>query len=82
MNNLPRTPLEAAIDKACGYEPKWRPKFVKLACPSCAKYKHVLSHESWPEGATRIEFGCSVACRVATKNRLKFFGKDGQEIPL
>lgn len=75
------SPLEAAIDKACGFDrAKWLASRVTLRCGKCGVVRSVERHHTDPVNATTVEHLCN-DCRPADSNEPpKYFDKDGQPV--
>lgn len=53
---MPRSPIAALIDQACGFEPA---DLVTMRCPTCGKEKRARRHETDPPKTATVIAPCS-----------------------
>ncbi|MGJ0505643.1 MAG: hypothetical protein ACR652_00625 [Methylocystis sp.] len=76
----PLSPIERAIDAACGYKPTddVAPSQVWLECPQCGRKQRVARDETDPPSAYRVRFSCP-KCRDEARI-VEYFDAQGRKI--
>lgn len=76
------SPIEMAIDRACGLAPGGAPKrqLVTLECPQCGKKKSVSKDKTDPPGTVRVVMSCNDCVDDGDFRLIDYFNADGRQI--
>lgn len=75
-----RSPIERAVDRACGIPDDWEPPArITLRCPKCKKEKDAALDPTDPPGTVLVLTQCP-ECVGGDFGTVDYFDKDGKQI--